>query len=272
MKYRSLVCGWPLVLVVGCAGQGGELAGAGAEEVGSAEAAVVSPDFEAAYVDCDEFAGVGLAPLANVAGLVPEDYTVIEPIPGLAIVVAQAGSCAEINVNGGFAAPGKFAQFGVGVVPPTGTGNGNFYQLFFSTTHPVLAARLKAIGVNARFTPLLSYVITPASGDEANLAIGVPRPLGLAFDLDGPVTLPDPAAPPNPLTTFNYWHSTKRHGNVLQQNDVTGIRFGEGSGVTLTAVGDDLEAILGSSTLTFPFFSSPEIFDQADVSVQTDVF
>src|SRR5215207_6898961 len=70
-------------------------------------------DFEASYVGCDEFAGVSLVPLANVAELVPDDYTIIEPSTGFAIVVAQAGSCDEISVNGQHAQPGIFAQFGV---------------------------------------------------------------------------------------------------------------------------------------------------------------
>ena len=62
----------------------------------------------------------------------------------------------------------------------------------------------------------------------------------LAFELSGPITLPDPLAPPNPLTVFNYYAQTKHHGNVLQQNIVEGIRFGEGSGVTLTAIGSEM--------------------------------
>ncbi len=271
MKSRSLALLIPCFLF-GCAGRESENLPSFGENVEEAEAPIISPDFEAKYIDCDEFAGVGLAPIANVAPLVPADYTVIEPIPGLAIVVAQSGNCAEINVNGHFRAPGKFAQFGVGVVPPTGTGNGNFYQLFFSTTHPVLAARLKVLGVNARFTPLLSYQFTNVSGNQANLSVDVPRPLNLAFELNGPVTLPDPNGAPNPVTVFNYWYSTKHHGNVLQQNEVTGIRFGNGDSVTLTAVGDELEEVLGTTTLSFPFFSKPEVFDVADVSVQTEAF
>lgn len=90
-------------------------------------------DFEAAYVGCDEFAGVGLVPLANVADLVPDDYIIIEPIPGLAIVVAQAGSCDEISVDGSHAQPGIFAQFGVAVVPPLAPGNGDFYRAWIRT-------------------------------------------------------------------------------------------------------------------------------------------
>lgn len=58
----------------------------------------------------------------------------------------------------------------------------------------------------------------------------------------------------------------------MQQNVVTGIRFGEGNGVTLTATGADLQAIVGGTTLSFPFFAKPETFDQADISFQTNVF
>jgi hypothetical protein len=224
--------------------------------------------FEAQYLACDEFAGVGLVPIENVLDLVPDDYVVVEGAPGFAVVVAQSGSCDEISVDGGFASPGIFAQFGVAVVPPLDPGAGDFYQLMFATNHPQLAYKLDMYGVNARYAPLLSYAISP----EPALAVDVPMPPNLAFELNGPITLPDPLEPPNPTTVFNYYAQTQAHGNVLQQNVVEGIRFGEGSGVTLTAVGSGMEDIVGGETLMFPFFSSPETFDQADVLVETDVF
>jgi hypothetical protein len=224
-------------------------------------------DFEAAYVGCEEFAGVGLVPLANVAELVPDDYVIIEPIPGFAIVVAQSASCDEISVNGQHARPGIFAQFGVAVVPPLEPGSGDFYQIFFTTDHPQLAASLRRLGVAASMSPQLSYEIA-----DDTLAIDVPKPHRLAFELSGPITAPDPDAAPNPTTVFNYYAQSERYGNVLQQNVVEGIIFGEGSGVVLTAIGEDMEAIIGGEFLMFPFFSSPEIFDRADVLVQTDAF
>jgi hypothetical protein len=227
-----------------------------------------SGDFEAEYLDCDEFAGVGVVPIANVIDLVPDDYIVIEAIPGFAVVVAQSGACDEISVDGNHAKPGIFAQFGVAVVPPLTPGNGDFYQLMFATDHKQLAARLEDLGVNARHTNQLSYEIN--SGPA--LAVHVPKPKKLAFDLAGPITLPDPLAPPNPTSVFNYYAQTEDYGNVRQQNVVEGIRFGEGSGVTLTAVGDDMEDIVGGNTLMFPFFSNPETFDSAALAVETDAF
>lgn len=252
-----------LVAMLGCA------VGSEGEPDGEFRAGGPPGDFEAAYVGCDEFAGVGLVPLANVADLVPDDYIIIEPIPGLAIVVAQAGSCDEISVDGEHSQPGVFAQFGVAVVPPLAPGNGDFYQLFFTTTHQKLASRLRRLGVNARHASQLSFEI--ADG-PTTLAVDVPKPHDLAFTLDGPITRPDPLLPANPTSVFNYYAQTERYGNVLQQNVVEGIRFGEGSGVVLTAVGDELEAIIGGEFLVFPFFSKPEIFDEADVTVQTDAF
>lgn len=225
-------------------------------------------DFEAAYVGCDEFAGVGLVPLANVAELVPDEYTIVEPIPGSALVVAQAASCDEISVEGQFAQPGIFAQFGVAVVPPLAAGNGDFYQLLFTTNHPHLVAALSAIGVEARMSPQLSYEIV----DDSLLLVDVPKPPKLAFGLEGPITLPDPNAPANPTSVFNYYARSECYGDVLQQNVVEGIRFGEGSGVVLTAIGDEMEQIIGGDFLVFPFFSSPETFDRADVLVQIDAF
>ncbi|MEM7587236.1 MAG: hypothetical protein AAF560_27850 [Acidobacteriota bacterium] len=225
-------------------------------------------DFEAEYLDCDEFAGLGLVPLANVADLVPDDYTVIQPIPDLALIVAQAGSCAEIQVEDGRSRPGTFAQFGVAVVPPLAPGNGDFYQILFTTNHPRLAFELRRRGVRARFAPRLSYRIN----DQPELEVKVPRPHRLAFELSGPITLPDPAAPANPISVFNYYSQSRRHGNILQQNTVEGIRLGEGSAVILTAIGSEMQAIVGGDFLMFPFFSSPEVFDRNVLSVVVDAF
>lgn len=205
--------------------------------------------------------------LENVEDLVPDDYTIVEAVPGHAVVVAQSGSCEEIVVDG-HSSPGIFAQFGVSVVPPLDAGSGDFYQIGFATNSHHLAARLHILGVNAEYAPGLSYEISETS----ELAIDVPKPTDLAFTLDGPITEPDPMAPPNPTTVFNYYAQTEHHGNVLQQNIVEGIRFGEGAGVTLTAVGSTMLDIAGPAPLMFPFFSSPEIFDHADVVVQTDAF
>lgn len=224
--------------------------------------------FEAEYVACDEFAGVGIVPIENVIDRVPDDYVVIEPIPGFAVVVAQSGSCDEISVDGGFAQPGIFAQFGVAVIPPLTAGNGDFYQLMYATNHPQLAFKLAMYGANARYAPLMSYEISAAPA----LAVDVPRPYNLAFELNGPITLPDPLATPQPTTVFNYYSQSPYHGNVLQQNVVEGIRFGEGSSVSLTAVGWDMQDIVGGNTLVFPFFSSPETFDHADLLVEPNAF
>ncbi|HEU4409860.1 MAG TPA: hypothetical protein VFS43_31695 [Polyangiaceae bacterium] len=249
--------------------EGGVAAAEGGAVVAAAGGGLGAPGaFDAQYIDCDEFAGVGLAPIANVDPRVPDDSTVIEAVPGSAIVVAQAATCEQICVGGEFCREATFAQFGVGVAPPGGAPGSNFYQLVFVTDHPILAARLRLLGVNAVFTPKIEYEITP----ESELFVSVPRPKSFAFELSGPITLPDPNAPPNPVSTFNYWYGTDAFGNVLQQNVVTGIRFGEGSGVVLTAIGPELQAVLGGTTLTFPFFAAPEVFDRADVSVQTNVF
>lgn len=254
--------------LVGCAPEAPVDVGADEDVAETQEDLSLGGDFDANYVGCDEFAGVGLVPLANVVDRVPPGYTVIEAAPGAAIVVAQGGHCDQISVEGRWGRRGTFAQFGVGVVPPTGTGDGNFYQLMFATDHPVLATRLLLVGANARYAPGLDFDITSAPA----LSVSVPQPLPLAWRLDGPITLPDPSAPPNPVTTFNYWRRTFLHGNVLQQNVVTGIRFGEGSSVVLTAIGPEMEEIIGGTSLTFPFFSKPETFDRADVAVQTHVF
>lgn len=256
----------PFLLVVGLIACGAEDA---PDQVSRESAALgFGQGFVAEYVDCDEFAGVGLVPIANVLSLVPSDYTIVEPVPGQALFVAQGGDCMSISVEGRFARPGIFAQIGIGVVPPLTPGQGDFYQLAFATDHAPLASRLRALGVNARFTPRMRYTVSAAP----ELTLEVPRPRGLAFRLQGPITLPDPNAPPQPLTVFNYYAQDRLGRNVLQQNAVTGIRFGTGTGVQLSALGKDLEAIIGGTTLSFPFFSSPEVFDRTDLQVVPNAF
>ena len=226
-------------------------------------------DFEAAYIDCDEFAGVG--PVFNVdeaESLVPDDYTLVEPFPGARLLVAQAGDCADIEVNGWSWGPGKFAQIGLAVIPPGDPGSGDFYQLGYATTNPLLALRLWLLGVNARWSPFMTYDIT-----DDQLTVIMPHPSAFAFRLDGAITLPDPDGTPNPTTVFNYYaQGFPFFGNVLQSNVVEGIIFGEGDDVMLTPLGASTSALTFGEELDFPFFSAPEIFDRADVIVTTNEF
>jgi len=227
--------------------------------------------FDAAYVDCDEYAGVG--PVFNdavVDSLVPEDYTPIDPFQNGSsrLLVAQAGSCADIEIEGHSFGPGIFAQVGIGIVPPGTPGQGDFYQVAYATTNPLLALRLRLLGINARWAPGMTYDIS-----NGQLNISVPRPHDFAFTLSGPITAPDPNATPNPSTTFNYYHQGKRFfGNINQENVVEGIIFGEGSGVTLTPIGSTISDIAFSAPVSFPFFSAPEIFDRADLNVDSNAF
>lgn len=223
--------------------------------------------FQAAYVDCEEFAGVGPVNSYDlVDSLVPDDYFVIPPFPGAAIVVAQAGDCQSIEVNGWDLGPGKFAQFGVAVAPPGEPGNGDFYQLAYATTNPLLALRLRLLGANARWAPFMTYEIS----NDDQLTIIMPRPVQYAYKIEGPITRPDPTAEPNPTTVFNYYTQGKPvFGQILQRNVVEGIIFGEGSQVSLTPLGSQISDITGGA-LTFPFFSAPEIFDRADLIVTSN--
>jgi hypothetical protein len=257
------------------AASGGEGAADAALDAEAAEAAVqgvagLAGGFDAKYVGCDEFAGVGLVPRANVVGRVPAGYTVLEPVPGSALVVAQGGRCESITVAGHSRKGGIFAQFGVGIVPPTGAGDGNFYQLMFATNHPGLAVRMALLGANASFAPGIDYDVGPSSAP--GLRVSVPWPSSFAWGHEGPITLPDHAAPPNPVTTFNYWHQSPFFGNVRQQNVVTGIRLGEGAGVVMNAIGPEMREIVGAPSMTFAFFSKPEVFDHANLSVRAHVF
>ncbi|MEO0603571.1 MAG: hypothetical protein AAF211_19180 [Myxococcota bacterium] len=233
--------------------------------------AFATPDAE--YIDCDEFAGVGLVDFHIARALVPSDYDLAPAPPGKAIIVAQSGSCDTIRVNGAHGAPGIFAQVGIGVVDPLGVQvDGNFYQVAFATDHFQLARTIRRAGANARFTPFMDYTITHTGGVNADLNIFFPRPLGFAWEIAGPITLPDPYDTPNPLTTFNYWAQDFLGRNNLQRNDVSNIILGDGTQVQLTAFGPILQALVGGTTLPFPFFSAPEIFDSADVTIVRDAF
>ena len=208
-----------------------------------------------------------------------EDYDILivgETPDGKALttVVAQGGSCDEINVRGRLPREGIFAQFGVGILPPPGADPtaGNFYQIMFATNHPLLAVRLKRLGVNAAFTPRMDYEITNITDDgEAELRLGAPRPFDFAWELGGPITLPNPDDAPAP-GLFNYWTQTSTGGNILQENVVSGIRFGTGEEVRLEAIGCTIESIVGPEPFAFPFFSAPEVFDITNLTVTPNAF
>jgi hypothetical protein len=223
---------------------------------------------DAEYRDCDELAGLGLVPLSRVEQLVPSSYTIIQPIPGFALLLVQGESCAEMRVEQRFARPGALAQLGVGVASPLGAAEGDFYQVLFSSTHPELVHRLRRAGANAYLSRHLQFAFVGSQ----QLDFRLPRPRAFAWVASGPITPPDPLGPVTREKTFNLWCQSATFGNVLQQNTIYGIRENGVGEVTLTAVGEELQQIVGDEPFHFSIFSDPETFERAEVKVLPGAF
>lgn len=225
----------------------------------------------AQFTDCVEFGGVGVVPLANIAGLVPAQYNAAIGPPGLAIAVAHLAKCENIRVAGGEGHPGIFGHFGVAVAPPAGSANRDNYLFAHVTDHVGLFLGLKLAGLESTYlNPRLSFEIT-GSGAGTTLAAAVQRPTDLAWSLAGPLPLPDPAQAPA-TNSINYWTSGDRTGNAALEYDIKGLRQALAPGVVLTAQGSELQAIIGGTELTFPFFAAAESFTTTTLTFKRHVF
>ena len=83
--------------------------------------------------------------------------------------------------------------------------------------------------------------------------------------------LPDPAQAPA-TNSINYWTSGDRIGNAALAYDIKGLRQAPAAGVVLTAQGSQLQAIIGGTQLTFPFFAAGESFTTTTLTFKRQVF
>lgn len=225
----------------------------------------------AQFTDCVEFGGVGVVPLANIAGLVPAQYNTAIGPPGLAIAVAHIAKCENIRVGGGEGHPGIFGHFGVAVAPPAGSAQHDNYLFAHVTDHVGLFLGLKLAGLESTYlNPRLSFATT-GSGAARTLKAAVQRPEELAWTLAGPLPLPDPAQAPA-TNSINYWTTADRIGNAALEYDIKGLRQAPAPSIVLTAQGSELQAIIGGTQLTFPFFAAGESFTSTTLTFKRHAF
>ena len=250
---------------IGCGPVAEEDAATTQQEIGLAR------EVRATFRNCIEFGGVGVVPAANVQHLVPSQYTLSPGPPGLAIAVAHMAKCQEIKVGDWVGHPGLMGHLGVLINPPTGTGNFNNYLFAHVTDDPVLFASLKAAGLQATYiNPQLRFDVL-GSGSSTSLSAAAQRPRELGFTLSGPFVLPDASQPPG-TNLINYWTDSRRAGNAVLEYNISGLRVQPAPTVVLDAVGADLQAIVGGTQLSFPFFAAAESFESTTLTFRPNAF
>lgn len=228
-------------------------------------------EMQATFSNCIEFGGVGLVPTANVQDRVPSQYMLIPGPPGLSIFVAHMAKCQAIKVGDGPGRAGIMGHLGVLIVPPTGTGAFNNYLFSHVTDHAGLFAALKVAGLQTTYiNPHLRFDVL-GSGSSTTLDAAAQRPHELAFGLSGPFALPDASQPPG-TNLINYWTDSNRAGNAVLEYNITGLRVQPTPSVVLNAVGADLQAMVGSAPLPFPFFAAGESFENTTLTFRPNAF
>lgn len=250
---------------VGCGPVEADDAAATQSELGEAR------QVQASFSNCIEFGGVGLVPTANVQDRVPSQYMLIPGPPGLSIFVAHMAKCQEIKVGDRPGHPGLMGHLGVLIIPPTGTGNFNNYLFSHVTDDPALFSALKGAGLKTTYiNPHMRFDVL-GSGSSTTLDAAAQHPPKLAFGLSGPFALPESSQPPG-SNLINYWTDSGRAGNAVLEYSISGLRVQPTPGVVLNAVGSDLQAIVGSAPLSFPFFAAGESFESTTLTFRPNAF
>lgn len=223
-----------------------------------ANAGPPAPPFGVEFTDCVESIGVGFAPAANVAALLPSGFIPIDIGPSSLIVVRTA-DCAGIAVDGGKPKPGSVVQVGAVIEPPAFSGeNIDNYTFWYYTSDVKLAHRLQDLGVAAQHVETIDYDLGP--GD---LAVTVPRPGNTRFAVDGTVV---PPTQPSGSFRAAWWQQTAA-GNVRMDTNVPVIAIGTANLTLTTSPGNALGALIGGATLGFPIVPQFNVFTGAHMSV-----
>lgn len=225
----------------------------------------------ATFTNCIEFGGVGLVPTANIQDRIPSQYMLIPGPPGLSIFVAHMAKCQEIKVGNGAGRPGLMGHLGALIIPPTGTGNFNNYLFSHVTDDPGLFAALKGAGLRATAINPHQRFDVLGTGSDTTLSAAAQKPHELAFGLSGPYSLPDASQPPG-TNLINYWTDGGRAGNAVLEYNISGLRVQPAPSVVLNAVGDDLQAMVGTAPLGFPFFAAGESFESTTLTFRPHAF
>ena len=236
-----------------------EVVGASQESLG-----VRPRPFDVEFTTCEDTAGI--TPIARAAAdaLVPDAFVLTGASPSAAFIVRLA-SCRGVSVEGSPSRPATVVQVGASILAPDGnTANINNYTGWYYTDHPLLALRLRLIGVNAEWVPALAYSYTKnAAGTGGSLLVRVPgHP---ALTIQGEVS--EPVA--SPVVYVSHWWRQGPRGIVDMTTTLPAISFGSAPVLTITTPSNsEIARLLGAPSTTFATFhsfsrSTPELLHVA---------
>jgi hypothetical protein len=218
-------------------------------------------NFTIELTDGVESVGVGLVSTERAQRLLPPPFKLAnngEPVTPLVVLAAR---CQGIAVSGGESIRGAFAQIGLAVVPPDGTGEINIFTLWHFATHLTLVRSLKNMGLDSQHLSDLGYAVT-LGGKAGSTEITLPAPAQPPFMLAGKIREPSQSI------TFNgnWWAKAGNH--LLKMNSVVPMAtFGE-TQLTLTTRADNaLGQLIGGTTLNFALLQRFNTFPQVRTAV-----
>jgi hypothetical protein len=199
-------------------------------------------------------------PRASAAPFVPSHYTLAGDASN-AVVVVRVTRCAGATVDGKETTETSVAHVGVSLVGPDTSADINNYTIFFATNDEKLANRLKRVGVDNEKIKEIGFKFGPSG----SLKIDVVPKHDPAYQVIG--TAVAPTAAPTGFTAS--WWFDGDHGPVRMRTVFPAIQFGSSSTRLTTALGGELAALIGGTSLTFPFLDSYNAFSFAHMEVDT---
>jgi len=218
-------------------------------------------DFTIELTDGVESVGIGLVSTERAQRLLPTPFKLANNGEPVTPVVVLAARCQGIAVSEGEAIRGAFAQIGLVVAPPDGTGEINIFTLWHFTTHLTLVRSLQNLGLNSQHVPDMGYTVT-LGGKAGSTAINVPATAQPPFILTGELREPN-----HPVTFNGNWWA-KAGNRLLKLNSVVPTAtFGEAQ-LTLTTRADNaLGQLIGGTTLNFAVLQRFNTFPQVRTTV-----
>lgn len=274
MEIAKYAFGMSLIIACGSPGVDGEMEVNPALEEPALEFATQESQLEAAkkkplevnFEGCSEFAGLTFVPADNVEDLVPPQFELVHfTTEAEAVVVVRVANCAAVRVKNGPARAGTVAQVGVTLAGPDATSDINNYTLWYVTDNRKLAQELVKYGVDAEYSPDIAYDFSPDSSGTGPFDIAVSAPRAPDYVLEGSASVPT-----FPAVSFiaSWWYESC-NGTVQMRTTLPQIQFGPSS-MTLTALGNRLQDIVGDGPVSFPGLDSYNTFDQATMIVTSN--
>lgn len=218
-------------------------------------------DFTIELTDGVESVGVGLVSTERAQRLLPAPFKLANNGEPVTPLVVLASRCQGIAVNGGEAIRGAFAQIGLVVAPPDGTGEINIFTLWHFTTQLTLVRSLQNLGLDSQHVPDMGYTVT-LGGKVGSTEITIPATAQPPFILAGEMREPS-----QPITFNGNWWA-KAGKRLLKLNSVVpAATFGEAQ-LTLTTRADNaLGQLIGGATLNFAVLQRFNTFPKVRTTV-----